>query len=69
MFFVCCKTKTKVTTVANQKKKKSLKEPIKLKKSKLPKARENVSEQVMIGFSFASDWLTEWREVSGSITE
>ena len=69
MFFVCCKTKTKVTTVANQKKKKSLKEPTKLKKSKLPKARENVSEQVMIGFSFASDWLTEWREVSGSITE
>ena len=66
MFFVCCKTKTKVTTVTNQKKKK---EPIKLKKSKLPKARENVSEQVMIGFSFASDWLTEWREVSGSITK
>ena len=48
MFFVCCKTKTKVTTVANQKKKKSLKEPIKLKKSKLPKARENVSEQVLV---------------------
>ena len=49
--------------------KKSLKEPIKLKKSKLLKARENVSEQVMIGSSFASDWLTEWREVSGSITK
>ena len=55
--------------MTNQKEKKRLKEPIKLKKSKLLKARENVSEQVMIGFSFASDWLTEWREVSGSITK
>ena len=32
------------------------------KTGELPKARENVSEQVVIGFSFASDWLKEWRE-------
>ena len=25
------------------------------------KARENVSDQVVIGFSFASDWLSRWR--------
>ena len=33
------------------------------------KARENAGDQVMIGFSFASDWLTKWREYSGPITE
>ena len=32
------------------------------KTGKLPKARENASEQVVIGLSFASDWLEEWRE-------
>ena len=32
------------------------------KTGELPKARENVSEQVVIGFSFASDWFKEWRE-------
>ena len=32
------------------------------KTGKLPKARENASEQVVIGFSFASDRLEEWRE-------
>ena len=63
-----CKTKTKGTTIANQKGKKSLKKPIKLKTSKLPKAQENAGEQVMIGFSFTCDWLTEWRELSGPIT-
>ena len=33
------------------------------------KARENAGVQVMIGFSFASDWLTKWHEYSGPITE
>ena len=28
----------------------------------MPKARENVGNQVVIGFSFASDWLRQWRE-------
>ena len=31
--------------------------------------RENASEQVAIGFSFASDWLRKWREFSRPITE
>ena len=34
-----------------------------------PQARENVSDQVMIGFSFASDWLRKWREIFRPITE
>ena len=37
--------------------------------SKLSKARENAGDQVMIGFSFASDWLREWREFPGPITQ
>ena len=28
----------------------------------------NAGEQVMNGFSLASDWLKEWREFSGPIT-
>ena len=28
----------------------------------MPKARENVGNQVVIGFRFASDWLRQWRE-------
>ena len=34
-----------------------------------PEARENASEKVEIGFSFASDWLRAWREFSKPITE
>ena len=37
--------------------------------SQLPKARENVGDQIVVGFTFASDWLIEWREFSGPITE
>ena len=44
------KTKTKVITMSNQKE---------AKQEKLPKARENAGDQVVIGFSFASDWLGE----------
>ena len=40
---------------------------LKVETTKLPKARENAGDQV--GFSFASDWLREWREFSGPITE
>ena len=39
------------------------------KTTKLPKAWLNASEQVLIGFSFASDWLRQWREFSRPITE
>ena len=34
-----------------------------------PQARENASHQVVIGFSFASDWLRGLREISKPITE
>ena len=34
-----------------------------------PQARENASDQVAIGFSFASDWLRGWCEFSRPITE
>ena len=37
----------------------------KVKTTKLPKARENAGDQVAAGFSFACDWLREWREYSG----
>ena len=40
-----------------------------MKTTKLPKARENAGDQVVIGFNFTNDWLIEWREVSGPITD
>ena len=40
-----------------------------LKTSKLPEARENAGDQVVIGFSFVSDWSRERREFSKPITE
>ena len=43
-------------------------EPVKIKgKSKVPEARENPGDQVAVGFSFVSDWLRKWRELSGPI--
>ena len=36
---------------------------------KRPQARGKASDQVAIGFSFASDWLKGWREFSRPITE
>ena len=33
------------------------------------KARENVREEVAIGFGFTSDWLRKWREFFKPITE
>ena len=41
----------------------------KVKTNKLPKARENADDQVMMGFSFASDWLRKGHEFFGPITE
>ena len=40
----------------------------KKKGNKQLEERENVGDQLMIGLSFASDWLCEWREFSGPIT-
>ena len=55
----CRITKTKAITKTNQKKGTRHEEPIGtlVKSSKQPKARENAGDQVVIGFSFASDWL------------
>ena len=33
-----------------------------VKTSKPPKGQENAGDQVVIDFSFASDWSREWRE-------
>ena len=33
--------------------------------TKLPEARENAGDWVVIGFSFESDWLRKWCEFSG----
>ena len=40
-----------------------------MKTRKLPKVRENANEKVGIVLRFASDWLPEWREFFGSVTE
>ena len=42
---------------------------LKINPCKRPQARENASNQVVIGFSLASDWLRWWREFSRPITE
>ena len=42
---------------------------LKQKPSKLPKARENAGDQIVIGATFASDWLRSWSGFSGRITE
>ena len=40
-----------------------------MKTTKLRKARENAGDQVVIGFSFAADWLKERCKLFGSITK
>ena len=53
-----------IITTANQSKGKYHKEPM----GGLSKNELAVSEQGVIGFTFASDWVREWREFSGPIT-
>ena len=61
----CCKTKTKtkLITKANQMKGKYItlksRRELKTETSKLLKARENAGDQVVVGFSFVSDWLRD----------
>ena len=43
------------------------KEPMRTQSKK--QAQENAGDQVVNGFSFASDWLRAWHEFSGPITE
>ena len=40
-----------------------------LKTCKIFQARETANDQVMIGFSFASNWIRGWCEFSGPIRE
>ena len=69
----CRKTKTKVITLASHKGHRQSSEPIKTRSkvhvAMLHKARENVPEQVAIGFGFTSDWSRKWREFFKPITE
>ena len=68
----CPTTKTEVITSPKQTKENTAKKKkgkLALKPSELPKARENTGDQVVIVLCFASDWLREWREFSGPITE
>ena len=71
MSFECRKTKTKVITLANQKRRR---QPVNQSKLEVitrsrHKARENVHTRATIGFGFTSDWLTKWRENFEPITE
>ena len=50
------KKKTKIITTAKENTVKSQRK-LEVKTTKLLKARENAADQVLIGFSFASDWL------------
>ena len=63
--------KTKEITKENQNKGKTLKShrELRVKSTKLPKARENAGDQAAIGLSFAFDWFRERRGFSGPITE
>ena len=63
--------KIKEIKKANQNKEKTLKShrELRVKSTKLPKARENAGDQAAIGLSFAFDWFREWRGFSGPITE
>ena len=55
---------------ASQKKGKYPEEPMRTQPTKLSNARENAGNQVVIGFSIASDWLRKWREfLDGSQSE
>ena len=52
--------KTPVITTADQNKTNT---------HKFPVARENAGYHVAIDFSFAFDWLRDWREFSRSVTD
>ena len=60
---------TKVITTANQINIVRSQSELKVSTCNRREARENGSDQVKIGFSFASDWLRGWREFSKPITE
>lgn len=61
----CRKTKTKAIALANDKGHGKSTEPSKIEANTCSrhKARENVSEQVKIGFAFTSEWMTKWHNL------
>ena len=61
--FSCRKSKANDNGRSKERKIRLIRE-LKVKPTKLPKARENAGDQVVIGFSFESDWLREWHEFS-----
>ena len=60
--FECRKTKTKVTTLINHRRRRHSNEPISQSNQiQIAGAKqENACRQVTIGFGFTSDWLREW---------
>ena len=58
------KTKTGVITLTNQKERKTIHCPIKTRLKQLHVVRENLREQVTVGFSFTCDWSRKWRRPS-----
>ena len=61
--FSCRKSKANDNGRSKERKIRLIRE-LKVKPTNLPKAREYAGDQVVIGFSFESDWLREWHEFS-----
>ena len=65
----CCFRLSVVKEKTNEMKGRYLMEPIRVKMNCSSEAHENANDQVMIGFSFASDWLRKQSTFSGPITK
>ena len=69
---IVVKPKPKPKTTATRKKIRYRDEPMEIH-TKITQtaygARENAGDQVIIGVSFEFNWLMEWRDFSGPITE
>ena len=72
----CCKTKTKVITLANQKGRRQSSKPIKTRSNYTysvaitqSPGKINVHVQAMIGFGLTSDWLAKWHKNFEPIAE
>ena len=67
-----CKTRTKAITTAMQSEQGNITInshwELEVQTSKPPEERGNANDQVVVGFSFVSDWFRKWREVFGPIT-
>lgn len=62
-------SKTNVITTANQMKGRYCGQPRRTQsKNTQTASRENVGDQVVIGFSFESDWLKTWCKLTGPVT-